>query len=149
MEFTQTLLNMLCMTLYCGRPCAADSKQRGAATMHLKPPLPPPHHGQLCAVAELQLHAPPAAARAACSCARRLQLRAQAACSCPQSSKGVGQDWPGIGPDHGAASWAAAGHHWGRQEGGRGDEMRGMGGRGRQGACHTRRRRRRLQGMLC
>ena len=90
MEFTQTLLNMLCMALYCGRPCATDSKQRGAATMHLKPPLPPPHHGQLCAVAELQLHAPPAAARAACSCARRLQLRAQAACSCPQSSSTAG-----------------------------------------------------------
>ena len=31
--------------------------------MHLKPPLPPPHHGQLCAVAELQLHAPRAKAK--------------------------------------------------------------------------------------
>ena len=72
MEFTQTLLNMLCMALYCGRPCATDSKQRGAATMHLKPSLPPPHHGQLCTVAQLQLHAPPhpAAAHAAKSSAQ-------------------------------------------------------------------------------
>ena len=71
MEFTQTLLNMLCMALCCGRPCATDSKQRGAATMHLKPPLPPPQATSRAAVC----CGGAAAARAARARRRRVQRR--------------------------------------------------------------------------